>query len=219
MARIVRLTESDLTRLVKRVIQESKKIGSFNDEMGWFDEDDMPVNPDDFGDDYEEEEFDEFEPMYAKHGKDTRWFPDSPEGMSSYGAKYTGKEMFDKYRESMGKPFRIRTRRSMTESDLGRITRRVIMEEESAAYHMFVEKLDDIEEDMKKKNMTDEDLDDIREELENEKSSSKDSNNGLSGIEIKKLNKRINSLITKLKGKYKHERFEPMRVKSRIGMD
>lgn len=115
MARIVRLTEGDLTRLVKRVIQESKKIGSFNDEMGWFDEDDMPVNPDDFGDDYEEEEFDEFEPMHAKHGKDTRWFADD-----SWGASPSGKDLFNKYREHTansenpyGKPMRIRTRRNM----------------------------------------------------------------------------------------------------------
>lgn len=115
MSRIVRLTESDLTRLVKRVIRESKKIASFDDEMGWYDENDLPVKPEDFGDDYEEEEYDEFEPMHAKHGKDTKWFPDSLEGMSSIGL--TGKEMFNKYREGFGKPFRIRTRRSMDESE------------------------------------------------------------------------------------------------------
>jgi hypothetical protein len=107
----------------------------------------------------------------------------------------------------------------LTESDINRLVRKVIMEEESPSYHLFVEKLDDIEKDMKKKNMTDEDLDDMREELENEKSSTKDSDNGLNAIEIKKLNKRINSLITKLKGKYKYERYEPMRVKSRFDMD
>ena len=107
----------------------------------------------------------------------------------------------------------------LTESDINRLVRKVIMEEESPSYHLFVEKLDDIEEDMKKKNMTDEDLDDMREELENEKSMTKDSENGLNAIEIKKLNKRINSLITKLKGKYKYERYEPMRVKSRFDMD
>ena len=110
MARIVRLTESDLTRLVKRVIQESKKIGSFDDEMGWFDEDNMPVKPEDFGDDYEEEEYDEFEPMHVKHGKDTKWFANEP-----FGASYGGKDLFNKYREHTGKPMRIRTRRSMDE--------------------------------------------------------------------------------------------------------
>jgi len=113
MAKVIRLTESDLTRLVKRVIKESKRIGSFDDEMGWYDEDDMPVNPEDFGNDYDEEEFDEFEPMHAKHGKDTKWFQDSPKGMSSYGSTYTGKDMFDTYRKNTGKPMRIRTRRSM----------------------------------------------------------------------------------------------------------
>ena len=113
MARIVKLTESDLTRLVKRVIQESKKIASFDDEMmGWYDEDDMPIKPEDFGDDYEEEEYYEFEPMYAKHGKDTRWFADD-----SWGASPSGKDLFNKYREHTGKPMRIRTRRSMDESE------------------------------------------------------------------------------------------------------
>lgn len=103
MSRIVRLTESDLTRLVKRVIQESKKIASFDDEMmGWYDEDDMPVKPEDFGDDYEEEKYYEFEPMHAKHGKDTKWFASSK-----------GKDLFNKYREHTGKPMIIRTRRSM----------------------------------------------------------------------------------------------------------
>jgi hypothetical protein len=103
MARIVRLTESDLTRLVRRVVKESKKIGSFDDEMGWYDEMDKPVKPEDFGDDYDEEEFDEFEPMHSKHGNDTMWFAPGEEG----------KKFFDKYREHTGKPMRIRSRRSM----------------------------------------------------------------------------------------------------------
>ena len=112
MAKIVRLTESDLTRIVKRVIEE-QRIASFDDEMGWYDEEDEPVNPEDFGDDYDEEEFDEFEPMHAKHGKDTKWFEPSPKGMRSYGSSFTGKDIFNKHREHTGKPFKVRTRRSM----------------------------------------------------------------------------------------------------------
>ena len=107
----------------------------------------------------------------------------------------------------------------LTESDINRLVRKVLMEEETPAYHLFVEKLDDIEQELKKKNLTDEDLDDLREELESEKSSTKDSDNGLNGTEIKKLNKRINSLIIKLNGKYKNERYETMKVKHRFNMD
>lgn len=197
MAKIIRLTESDLTKIVRRVIKEQNKIGSFDDETGWYDEYDSRINPEDFGDDYDEEEFDEFEPMYAKHGKDTRWFADD-----SWGAAPSGKDLFDKYRKHTGKPMKVRTRRSMEESDLSRIFRKVIMESESPSYHLFVEALDEIEEDMKKKNLTDEKLDNIRERLEDEKTGIKDSDDDLTEIEKKRLNKRTNSLIIKLKGMY-----------------
>ena len=72
MSKIVRLTENDLIRLVKRVIKEQeldrelprqvKGILGHNDS--WYDEDDRPVDPEEF--DYDEEiEFgpDDFE-MY-----------------------------------------------------------------------------------------------------------------------------------------------------------
>lgn len=106
MAKIIRLTESDLTRIVKRVIQE-KRIASFDDEMGWYDEEDRPVKPEDFGDDYDEEEFHEFEPMIAKHGKNQKWFMDPSE--DKFGLGGDGEKMFHTYRERTGKPFRIRT--------------------------------------------------------------------------------------------------------------
>jgi hypothetical protein len=199
MAKIVRLTESDLTRLVRRVIKESKYISHKN--LGkWMDDRDVPVNADGipgFDTDYDEEEFDDYGSFAEKHPERTFHY--------DWGG---GEEIFNKYREKYG-PAVVRKKRDMdmgmTESYLGRITRKVIMEEESPSYHLFVEKLDDIEEDMKKKNMTDEDLDDMREELENEKGSTKDSNNGLNGTEIKKLNKRISTLITKLRSKYKSD--------------
>ena len=97
--KIIRLTERQLTNLVKRLVQEQNKIGSFDDD--WYDEEDRKTNPDDFGDDYDEEEFDEFEPLYSKHGKDTKWFSPSD-----------GKKMFDTYKEKTKKPMRVRTRRN-----------------------------------------------------------------------------------------------------------
>ena len=99
--RIIRLTETQLTNLVKRIVQEQNKIGSFDDEHGWYDEEDRKINSDDFGDDYDEEEFDDFESLHSKHGKDTKWFSPSD-----------GKKMFDSNKEKTKKPFRVRTRRN-----------------------------------------------------------------------------------------------------------
>ena len=81
MKRIVRLTESDLARIVKRVIQEQEetpkrlrgnyRIRSWTPDA-WYDEDDRAVNPDDIEDYEEEVEFgpDEYD-RYMEYTKDT----------------------------------------------------------------------------------------------------------------------------------------------------
>ena len=61
MKKIVRLTERDLSRLVRRVIREQeldrelpmRKKGIVGHNDRWYDERDFPVNPDEF--DYDEE--------------------------------------------------------------------------------------------------------------------------------------------------------------------
>jgi hypothetical protein len=99
MKKVIRLTESDLTRIVKRVIKESK-YGSFDDEE-WYDEEDRSFDPKGFEDfDFEEEEFGDFGDLEKKH-PDTKWF----------GKGEHGKKMFDKYREVKGNPFKVRRRR------------------------------------------------------------------------------------------------------------
>lgn len=51
----------------------NKIFGSFSDDLGWYDEKDYQ-HKGDFDFDFEEEEFDEFEPMFKKYGDKTRWF-------------------------------------------------------------------------------------------------------------------------------------------------
>jgi len=83
-----------------------KMFGSFDDEHGWFDEKDTQ-HTGDFDFDFEEEEFDEFEPFYEKYGDKTRWFASGQEGS----------KFFNKYKEKFGKPFRVRTSKGLEEAE------------------------------------------------------------------------------------------------------
>lgn len=60
MKKVIRLTESDLTRIVRRIIKESK-FGSFDDEV-----------------------FDEFDDLQSKHGHDTKWFDKGESGKKMF---------------------------------------------------------------------------------------------------------------------------------------
>ena len=116
MARIVRLTESDLTRLVKRVIQETGRYGSFGnlkrkDFKGdeYYDDMDRPVKDIDIynigsDDDFDSEEFDDYESYREKYPEDD---DDSP----TWFKGEMGKKMFDTYRNKTGKRFKVKTRR------------------------------------------------------------------------------------------------------------
>jgi truncated hemoglobin YjbI len=80
--------------------------GSFKDDE-WYDENDRPYTGD-FDFDFDEEEFDELEPMMKKHG-DSRWFQKGPDG----------ERMFNAYKEKHG-PMKVRTRKmgsEMSEED------------------------------------------------------------------------------------------------------
>jgi len=75
--------------------------GSFkNDE--WYDENDRPYKGE-FDFDFDEEEFDEFEPMMKKHG-DSAMFQKGPQG----------ERMFNAYKEKYG-PMKVRTKRMSSE--------------------------------------------------------------------------------------------------------
>ena len=101
MKKVIRLTESDLMRIVKRVISEqSNKFGSFDNEE-WFDKDDKFTSVDDMDDDFDEEEFDDFDEFDSKHGHDTQWF----------GKGDSGRKFFDLYKDKHKSPFKVRTSR------------------------------------------------------------------------------------------------------------
>ena len=101
MARIVRLTESDLTRLVKRVIEESEYTRFRDQDWGWYDKNSRLVPNEYFDDgDFDEEQFDDYEKLYEKHP----WFP------RLLGAH--PESMFNSFKKEYG-PAIVRTRRSM----------------------------------------------------------------------------------------------------------
>lgn len=83
----------------------TKMMGSFDDEHGFYDQDDRQYTGD-FDFNYDEEEFDDFDSFDSKYG--------GKQSMFDTGEK--GKVFFDKYKDKFGKPFRVRTPRDMDES-------------------------------------------------------------------------------------------------------
>jgi hypothetical protein len=79
-------------------------IGSFDDEHGWFDENDRITHPDDL-EDYDEEEFHDVDSLLAKHGRNQKWFN-----------RNHGERFFKSYQDKFGgKPFRVRLAKSLEE--------------------------------------------------------------------------------------------------------
>jgi len=109
MKKIIRLTESDLVRLVKRVVKEQEfdrelsrgpKKGILGWKDNWYDEGDRPINPDDF--EYDEEiEFgpDDFEDYISQTDTD---FPENRWSFNAKGFKgdrSIGKGYYDRYQK------------------------------------------------------------------------------------------------------------------------
>lgn len=84
----------------------SKYFGSFDDEHGWYDDSDRQ-HTGEFDFDFDEEEFDEFDPFYEKFGDKTKWFASGDEG----------KKFFDLYKGKYKKPFKVRSRKITDEQE------------------------------------------------------------------------------------------------------
>jgi len=84
---------------------DSKVYGSFNGE-DWYDEKENSYK-NNFDFDYDEETFDDFNSMYTKHGKNTRWFAPGQEG-----EKY-----FNMYKDRFGS-MKVRTPKNIDEESI-----------------------------------------------------------------------------------------------------
>lgn len=82
---------------------KNKIFGSFTDTNDWYDETDRDYKGE-FDFDYDEEEFDEFEPLYAKYGDKTSWFAPGDEG----------KKFFNMYKDRFG-PMIVRVAKGLEE--------------------------------------------------------------------------------------------------------
>jgi hypothetical protein len=101
MKKIIKLTESDLTRIVKRVIKESEYRAKFKDQKDnyWVDQDNKWV---DFDPDLEKHGYYDFEYEPYTEVED---FEDIPEDIRNriFGLDSTGKNMYKTYSGRQGK--------------------------------------------------------------------------------------------------------------------
>ena len=98
--------EMEMGRDNFHVTRKPKMMGSFDDDHGFYDEDERQYTGD-FDFDYDEEEFDDFDSFDSKYGGKQRLFAPGKEG----------RKFFDMYKERFGKPFRVRTPRDMEEAE------------------------------------------------------------------------------------------------------
>jgi hypothetical protein len=99
--------EMEMGRDNFHVTRKPKMMGSFDDDHGFYDEDERQYTGD-FDFDYDEEEFDDFDSFDSKYGGKQRLFASGEEG----------KKFFDRYKDMFGgKPFRVRTPRDMEEAE------------------------------------------------------------------------------------------------------
>ena len=119
MKKVIRLTENELTRLIKRMVTEMEDEGSLRDadknwksykdseetfssfdDENWYDDEDIKVDFDEV--DFDEEEFDDFDKYSDKYPK---------QSLKKFGKGPHSKSIFDTYRDKKG-PMKVRRRRS-----------------------------------------------------------------------------------------------------------
>jgi hypothetical protein len=82
--------------------------GSFKDDE-WYDQDDRSHDSNSFDFDYDEEEFEDFPSLMAKHGNKHKWFGNDKEG----------ENLFNKYKNYHNRPFKVRTKKSKEMEEYG----------------------------------------------------------------------------------------------------
>ena len=101
--------QADMDVPVEGEMEEGDMYGSFDDNE-WYDHYDRKHSGD-FDFDYDEEEFEDYPSLMAKHGNKHYWF----HNRSKFSPGPDGEELFNKFKERYGRPFKVRTKKSEME--------------------------------------------------------------------------------------------------------
>jgi hypothetical protein len=149
------------SRKDKAEVGEGSHYGSFGNQNKWYDEDDNQFD-DEFDFDYDEEEFDEFDPYIEKHGKNANWFSNKELD------KDFERRRFNKNKEEFG-PFKVRSRKDK-ESGHGAIFDSIFGEskvDKVISKYFEVTKKEILENKQKKEGRKVEQLSEVKKEMKN----------------------------------------------------
>ena len=105
--------QADMDVPVEGEMEEGDMYGSFDDNE-WYDHYDRKHSGD-FDFDYDEEEFEDYPSLMAKHGNKHYWF----HNRSKFSPGPDGEELFNKFKERYGRPFKVRTKKSSEMKEYG----------------------------------------------------------------------------------------------------
>ena len=105
--------QSDMDVEMEGEMEEGDMYGSFDDNE-WYDHYDRKHSGD-FDFDYDEEEFEDYPSLMAKHGNKHYWF----HNRSKFSPGPDGEELFNKFKERYGRPFKVRTKKSSEMKEYG----------------------------------------------------------------------------------------------------
>ena len=100
--------QADMDVEMEGEMEEGDIYGSFKDDE-WYDQDDKSYDSNKFDFDYDEEEFEDFPSLMAKHGNKSKWFGDGEEG----------ENIFNNYKNYHNRPFKVRSKKSSEMEEYG----------------------------------------------------------------------------------------------------
>ena len=106
--------QSDMDVEMEGEMEEGDMYGSFYDDE-WYDQDNKSYDSNKFDFDYDEEEFEDYPSLMAKHGNKHYWF----HNRSKFSPGPDGEELFNKFKERYGRPFKVRTKKSSEMKEYG----------------------------------------------------------------------------------------------------